>query len=75
LGIQELLTVYTKLVFVQRDIGKPENTLKIRTKMSQIFSAIQKSNVEFWEKWTNTKIDGLESLGTLKDVLVICDLG
>jgi hypothetical protein len=62
-----------KLIFVQRDIGKPENTLKIRTKISHVFSAIQKSNVEFWETWTKTRIDGLESIGTLEDVLMLCD--
>ena len=73
MGLLDLLGVYMRLMFVQSELRTNEKIPRLKNKLSEFFGALKAANNKAWDDWLASSISDLSSLGTTRNVLMICD--
>ena len=75
MGLGNFLGAYLRLMSVQTQLRTSDRLVRLKAKLSDVFTAFQASNQPRWDEWLSDHVvDGLPSLGRVRNVLLSCDL-
>ena len=72
MGLEELLGVYAKLLFIQCQLQS--NHDRVKTKFLDMLHEFKSADAEDWDSWLASKPAALPSLGSNRNVLMSCSL-
>lgn len=73
MGLDVLLLVYVKLLYVQCQLHSGEKATRLRSRFADLIAVFEKDATS-WDSWLSSKIPGLSSDKTVCSVLVLCSL-
>jgi len=71
-GLEDLLGVYVKLLFVQSQLRNRDRAARVKGRFSDLIGIFESN--EGWDKWLASKVPGLPSLGKMRNILISCSL-
>ena len=72
MGLENFLGVYAKMLYIQSQLQNRDKTARLKSRFSDLLKIFEKH--EGWNGWLSSKLDGLESLGSMRNVLVSVSL-
>lgn len=73
MGFLEFLNLNILLMFIQSQLRRNEKEgIRLKDKVSEMLAAFKKFNRSGWERWIESPMHELPSLGEMKNVLVVC---
>lgn len=73
MGIKDFLEVYLRLMFIQTQLKTGDRFPRLKRKYGEMLKAFEKLNAYEWEKWLDTDLTGLSSIGAVRNILMSCD--
>ena len=71
-GLEELLAVYLKLLFMQSQLNNRDRASRVRARFSDLLTVFE--STDSWTDWLSSKMPELASLGTVRNILISCNL-
>jgi hypothetical protein len=72
MGLDGLLLVYVKLLYIQSQLQNREKVVRLKTRFTDLIKAFEKDPA--WNEWLASPVVGLDSLKTVRNVLIRCSL-
>jgi integrator complex subunit 1 len=73
MGLDGLLLVYVKLMYVQCQLQSREKSTRLKSRFTDLMAMFEK-DATAWDTWLATQVPGLDSTKTVRSVLVRCSL-
>ena len=73
MGLDTFLGAYLRLMSVQTQLRTSDRLSRLKGKLSDFFAVFKASNRDSWDEWLIREVDGLQSLGSARNVLLSCD--
>lgn len=73
MGLDMLLVVYMKLLYVQCQLQPQEKATRLKSRFSELMAVFEKDPTT-WNTWLSSQVPGLDSSKTVRNVLVRCSL-
>lgn len=73
MGLDVLLLVYVKLLYVQCHLQSREKSTRLKSRFADLMAIFEK-DASAWDTWLATLVPGLDSTKTVRSVLVRCSV-
>lgn len=74
MGLGDFLGIYLRLFSVQTQLRTSERLSRLTAKLAAFLVAFKATNSSGWGRWMIEEVSGLDSLGSVRNVLLSCDL-
>jgi hypothetical protein len=72
MGLHDFLAVYVKLFYVQSELKSGDKLQRLKARFGEVLSAFEKDTG--WNDWLASTIPELDSVGSVRNILIRCSL-